>query len=362
MQLHPPRQMTIWYLAVGAQGIVNATFQLSICLRIPSSMDLKSTTKAVSAVLQTNRGGSPAKVIVLSGAGASVASGIPDFRSPGGMYDTLKPDLLTASVHDRAIMAVDATHVLSRDLFTRNSLPYHEVRRPFIIGSAEKRWKPTLAHMFCRLLHDNGHLKRVYSQNIDGLDFDVGLPEEKIVCMHGSIRQCVCEACYCDPYDGDFATYVRDVRGHIRDIYGIDRSAPAVSSPIVCRKCGSPSVKPSTTLFGSSLPAAFYESILDDFHEHSDVALLFATGSSLTVYPAATLPDKVPEKCHRVLVNREHAGSFDFEKRDFWMKGNCDDVLLSLISELGWLRQLEHLSEHLCTASKQLVRNLLEMT
>ncbi len=257
-------------------------------------------------------------------------------------------------------MSVDPTHVVSRDLFMRNSLPYHEVRRPFIIGSAEKRWKPTLAHMFCRLLQDNGHLKRVYSQNIDGLDFDVGIPPGKVVCVHGSIRQCVCEACNRDPYDGDFGGYVREMAMSIRDIYGMDSSAPSKSAPIVCRKCGAPSVKPSTTLYGSNLPTDFFDAVEEDFTDQADTALLFAMGSSLTVYPAAALPSRVPNTCRRVLVNREEAGDFDFVSRDFWMKGDCDEVILKLICELGWLQQLVRLKDQLCEASTQILNDLLK--
>jgi NAD-dependent deacetylase sirtuin 2 len=68
-------------------------------------------------------------IAVLSGAGISVAAGIPDFRSAGGMYDTLKPELLTATAAQRAQMASDPTSVVSRDLFTQNPFPYLELRR-----------------------------------------------------------------------------------------------------------------------------------------------------------------------------------------------------------------------------------------
>ena len=59
-------------------------------------------------------------VSFLTGAGVSVNAGIPDFRSKGGMYDTLKPELLTASEDDRLCMKADPKHVVSFDLFSRN--------------------------------------------------------------------------------------------------------------------------------------------------------------------------------------------------------------------------------------------------
>lgn len=60
--------------------------------------------------------------------------GIPDFRSPGGMYDSLRPELLTATAKQRTMMKMDPTSVVSWDLFQENQLPYLELRRPFILG------------------------------------------------------------------------------------------------------------------------------------------------------------------------------------------------------------------------------------
>jgi len=74
-------------------------------------------------------------VVILTGAGVSCASGIPDFRSPGGMYDTLRPDLITATPKQREAMRLDPTVVVEKSLFLQNAFPYLEVRRPFILGT-----------------------------------------------------------------------------------------------------------------------------------------------------------------------------------------------------------------------------------
>mmetsp|Transcript_276 Transcript_276/g.296 ORF Transcript_276/g.296 Transcript_276/m.296 type:complete len:151 (+) Transcript_276:59-511(+) len=125
---------------------------------------------------------------VLTGAGISVGAGIPDFRSPGGLYDTLKPDLLTATAAQRREMSYDPTTVVSWSLFRENQFPYLELRRPFILGlNQEKKWKPTLAHFFLDTLEKKGVLSRVYTQNIDGLDYQMDIPHEKIVPCHGSL-------------------------------------------------------------------------------------------------------------------------------------------------------------------------------
>ena len=63
------------------------------------------------------------------------------------MYDTLKPELLTATDEERNVMRHDPTAVVSRELFESNQFPYHELRRPFILSTGTGKWKPTIAHM-----------------------------------------------------------------------------------------------------------------------------------------------------------------------------------------------------------------------
>eukprot|EP00301_Raphidiophrys_heterophryoidea_P000313 c10154_g1_i2.p1 GENE.c10154_g1_i2~~c10154_g1_i2.p1 ORF type:complete len:294 (+),score=59.26 c10154_g1_i2:64-882(+) len=175
-------------------------------------------------------------VVVLTGAGVSVAAGIPDFRSPGGMYQTLRPELLTATEAQRESMRDDPSQVVSWDIFSQNQLPYLELRRSFILDIAQNRWKPTLSHYFIRVLHDNGVLRRLYTQNIDGLDNQVGLAQDKMVQLHGTLANISCEFCSA-PYPSD--EFRKQVQQRIKDITGIDRSAPATSSTIPCGECGS---------------------------------------------------------------------------------------------------------------------------
>lgn len=126
-------------------------------------------------LIEEIKSGFYSNIVVLTGAGVSTGAGIPDFRSPGGMYATLRPELITATQRQRRIMRDDPTAVVDISLFSENQFPYLEVRRPFILGTFAHQWKPTISHFFFRILSDKGLLRRLYSQNIDGLDRQAGL-------------------------------------------------------------------------------------------------------------------------------------------------------------------------------------------
>eukprot|EP00282_Hemiselmis_andersenii_P035968 CAMPEP_0169433134 /NCGR_PEP_ID=MMETSP1042-20121227/3848_1 /TAXON_ID=464988 /ORGANISM="Hemiselmis andersenii, Strain CCMP1180" /LENGTH=275 /DNA_ID=CAMNT_0009543651 /DNA_START=152 /DNA_END=975 /DNA_ORIENTATION=- len=240
------------------------------------------------------------KVALLTGAGVSVAAGIPDFRSPGGMYATLPADKITCSEEERAMFKREPMYVVDKGIFTHNAFPYLEVRRPFILGSIQKKWKPTVAHWFARLLFEHNLLQSVYTQNIDGLDYHVGLPDDRIVPVHGSIGRVECEACGARH---DAAEFAQRVEERIKDLYDMDPNAPTESSEILCNKCRKPQVKPSTVLFGSQLPSLFFERTE---RELPDLDLLIIAGTSLQVSPANGVAGAVGFP--RVLVNRDAVG------------------------------------------------------
>mmetsp|Transcript_10399 Transcript_10399/g.14685 ORF Transcript_10399/g.14685 Transcript_10399/m.14685 type:complete len:329 (+) Transcript_10399:251-1237(+) len=300
-------------------------------------------------------------ITFLTGAGVSVASGIPDFRSPGGMYDTLRPELITATDRQRRMMVDDPTNVVSKEIFEQTSLPYLEVRRPFILGTATQKWKATIAHRFMELVETKtSKLKRIYTQNIDGLDYQCDkIPQDKIINVHGALSEASCEACQ-QPMD--YGEFISCLKTQIKDIYKQDPDAPQKSTPIVCPNCGAPQVKPTTVLFGGAMPRDFFDKVEDDC-EKTD--LLFIAGTSLVVAPANSLVFLVPESAARVVVNMEPVGAdialdpidySDKNGRDFFAQGACDEMFLELIQELGWMDDLKQIIEKLPAKSAALVQ------
>lgn len=302
----------------------------------PSPSHVAALSSSLDRVALLLRKARPRSVVVLTGAGVSVSSGIPDFRSPGGMYDTLKPELLTASETQRRMMKRDPTAVVSKEIFQVNPLPYLELRRPFILNINKGKWLPTLTHHFLGLLDEHQLLTRCFTQNIDGLDYGVSnLSAERILPVHGSLGEIKCESCGAAyPLE----QFQDEVRKNVRNIYddGTDDEAPSTSRGIACLNCGKDQVKPSTVLYGSALPSAFFEHLHTDCPA-CDVCLVL--GTSLTVGPANSVPEFC-ESSTRVLVNMEVAGSFGSRATDELLLGASDDICVELAKRLGWLDKL----------------------
>jgi NAD-dependent deacetylase sirtuin 2 len=320
---------------------------------------IEAVSSSLQRVLWTLR--NSGKIAVLTGAGVSCASGIPDFRSPGGMYDTLRPELITATPEQRNMMRMNPTAVVDIRLFSVNQFPYLEVRRPFILGTANQQWKSTLSHFFVQVLHDKGLLQRLYTQNIDGLDHQMMLPAVKIVNLHGSLAEIKCEFCGAG-YQVD--QFREEVRTKIKDIYNLnDGVAPTESSNICCLKCRRPGVKPATVLYGGDLPSKVWHSVRADFPENVD--LLIVAGTSLTVSPACNIVTHVERDVPRLVINRDVVGEelgleFDSEgstgpARDAILQGDCDAGFLWLAQQLGWLSDLLKYKHLMCPASAALL-------
>lgn len=187
-----------------------------------------------------------------------------------------------------------------------------------------------------------------------GLDFhctDTRIPTDKIITVYGTLTQVTCEGCGSMVELDHFCDQVRD---HIKDIYRFDpthpmsstnSSAPLESTPILCLYCCRALVKPATVLFGRDLLNDFLDCCETDLHR---LDLLIVDGTSLVDSPARTLVQNSSERTIRVVIHRELIDGaehgFDFESantRDLFLQGDCEDVFLELIKEMGWIDELQ---------------------
>ena len=126
-------------------------------------------------------------IVVLAGAGISTSSGIPDFRSKTGLYETLDTASLGLSC---------AEDLFDLEQFLHDPRPFYRFARNLYPSKDGKSGpKPTPAHRFLALLSERGMLRRVYTQNVDGLEELAGVPSAKIVQTHGTLRHASCLKC-----------------------------------------------------------------------------------------------------------------------------------------------------------------------
>ena len=214
-----------------------------------SSSDLAGVARLISE-------GKATRIIVMCGAGISVSAGIPDFRSPKtGLYNRLAEYKLP---HPQAVFEID--------FFKRNPHPFYCLAKELFPGN----YAPTPTHHFIRLLHDKGLLVRCYTQNIDSLENQAGLPRDAVIAAHGNFDTARCIACAA-PHE--VAVVKR----------AVDASTPCYCSHTEgCRGL----VKPDIVFFGESLPERFWRHIPEDF---GAADLLLVMGTSLVVQPFASL-------------------------------------------------------------------------
>jgi len=271
------------------------------------------------------------KIIVMIGAGVSTSSGIPDFRSSGsGIFAKLKKYKLRSP-----------ECVFEINYFKTNPKPFFELGAEIFTS---KKYKPTPTHYFIKLLDQKGLLLRLYTQNIDGLEAESGLSDEKVTYAHGSFNKSHCLACNYE-YDFEF----------IKKFMSEERKEVEVPKCEKCNKKPNNIIKPDIVFYGQKLPEVFFERLSVDFPECD---LLLIMGTSLVVQPFAGLVNEVKPNVPRILINRERTGEFlKYEScynlrsgatekssdRDIFLQGDCDSVILDIVDQLGWKIDLEKL-------------------
>ena len=214
------------------------------------------------------------RVVAFTGAGISTESGIPDFRSPGGVWTRYDPADFTFGRY------VESAEVRARSW---------QMRREFLAGGH----LPNAGHSALARLERAGRSTGVITQNIDGLHQDAG--STRVVEVHGTAREVMCIGH--DPRHGTPAGC--GFRAPVP--WALDLVDAGDPDPL-CPHCGG-LVKSSTVSFEQVL---FPHVVADALALASDTDLMIAVGSSLSVYPAADLPlVAVRNGARLVIVNDE---------------------------------------------------------
>ena len=206
------------------------------------------------------------RMVVFTGAGISTESGVPDFRSPGGVWSTMQPIYFQDFV---------GSEEKRREAWTR-------------AFTGKAGWvgaKPNAGHFAVARLVDQGKVAAVVTQNVDNLHQDSGVPADRIVELHGNASYAKCLEC-----------------GERHELAELKESFLKVGEIPYCRRCGG-LVKTATISFGQSMPdgpmARAEAAALD-------CDLFLVLGSSLVVYPAAGFPLLAKRNGARLaIVNRE---------------------------------------------------------
>jgi NAD-dependent deacetylase len=252
-------------------------------------MDSDSIRAAAGLILDAK------KIVVFTGAGISTESGIPDFRSPGGIWSQYNQDDLTYQ------------KFRSGEEYRKLYWEYDRARYP-----AMKQAVPNAAHRAVVEIEQRGRLLALITQNIDGLHHDAGNSPGRIHELHGTVREVTCLDCH-----------VRWPREEITDM--MDREK--IEAPY-CPHCGGP-LKCATIAFGQALP----QEVLEQSFIHAQNCDLFLTiGSSLVVQPANFLPLEAKRAGARLILVNLSGTPYD-HLMDIVVTGKAGPVMEAIMVE-----------------------------
>jgi NAD-dependent deacetylase len=224
--------------------------------------------------------------ILLTGAGISTESGIPDFRSPGsGLWEK-----------------VDPMEALSAEVLYNNPKKFYSLG--FKILTSMKDALPNKAHYQVAKLEELGLIDLVVTQNIDGLHHKAG--SRKIYEVHGTTRTCSCDSC-----------------GAEYDTAIIEKLVMEGEIPPKCRCKGI--IRLDVVLFGDMLPQCFYDSI----KRVEEAELLMVLGSSLSVAPV----NHLAAICKKLIIINIGDTSYDW-KSELIIRENISDALEKIMRYL----------------------------
>lgn len=232
------------------------------------------------------------RTVALVGAGISTDSGIPDFRGPKGLW-TLNP---------KAERMSDISYYVS-DPEVRVLAWQSRLENPTWGAS------PNEGHRALVTLESRGQLDTIITQNIDGLQQLAGSAAERVVEVHGNVREVMCLSC-------DYLAPMEDA---------LDRVRAGEEDP-PCPECGG-LLKSATISFGQSLVP---EVIDRAFVEAEACNLMLCIGSTLTVYPVAMLPTAATRAGARVVTINGEPTAYD-DQADAVLRGDITEILRQLV-------------------------------
>jgi NAD-dependent deacetylase len=210
--------------------------------------------------------GSAKRIVAFTGAGISTESGIPDFRSPGGIWTKYQP-------------------IYFDDFVSSKEMRREAWRRKFATDQTMVKAEPNAGHRALAKLVDEGRMSAVITQNLDGLHQRSGVPDSKVIELHGNTTYAACLDC-----------------GQRYELEPIKRAFVGKGELPVCGKCDG-LVKTATISFGQAMPEIAMARAQD---ETMACDLFIVLGSSLVVYPAAGFPRVAKRRGAKlVIVNRE---------------------------------------------------------
>ncbi|MET8578273.1 Sir2 family NAD-dependent protein deacetylase [Streptomyces sp. NPDC005012] len=239
-------------------------------------------------------------VAILSGAGISTDSGIPDYRGPGGVW-TRDPDAEKLVTYD---------HYMNDPEIRRRSWA---MRRDTGVLTAE----PNAAHLAVAELERSGVPVRVITQNVDGLHQKAGMPDRKVLELHGSLRSVVCTRCHAR-----------------RPMPEVLARLDAGEADPACAGCGGV-LKPATVMFGERLDP---EVLGQALAVAKACEVFVAVGTSLQVHPAAGLAGVAADHGARLVVVNAEETPYD-ELADEVVREPIGTALPRLLRELRERRE-----------------------
>ncbi|MGH8177987.1 MAG: SIR2 family NAD-dependent protein deacylase [Steroidobacter sp.] len=204
--------------------------------------------------------------VFFTGAGISTESGIPDFRSPGGVWTKMQP------IYFQDFVASEETR---REAWRRRF-----DNRDGWVGAQPNRGHRAVAHLI-----RSGKARAVITQNVDNLHQDSGVPDDRVIELHGNATYAKCLSC--------------QARIELADI---EREFLATGSVGPCHGCGG-IIKSATISFGQQMPALPMQRAQE---EAMQCDLFIVLGSSLSVFPAADFPLRAKQNgAALVIINRD---------------------------------------------------------